>query len=163
MKKKLFKILTGLCIFAFAITVNAEVQDSATINSTETGKNLTDATVTVGTVEAPVYEVAVIWNDLTFNWVYDSETNDFGWKPVPICYNIGATEENVKMYLDAFLLANRNSEFYRNHGKASLGSTEISAKDYIKAIIEGRKLIFGKPEELGNLENIGESREVFEE
>lgn len=100
MKKKLFKILTGLCIFAFAITVNAEVQDSATINSTETDKNFTDATVTVGTVEAPVYEVAVIWNDLTFNWVYDSETNDFGWKPVPICYNIGAAEENVKDALD---------------------------------------------------------------
>lgn len=100
MKKKLFKILTGLCIFAFAITVNAEVQDSTTINSTETDKNFTDATVTVGTVEAPVYEVAVIWNDLTFNWVYDSETNDFGWKPVPICYNIGAAEENVKDALD---------------------------------------------------------------
>ncbi len=74
-----------------------------------------------------------------------------------------ATEENVKMYLDAFLLANRNSEFYRNHGKTNTGSTEISAKDYIKAIIEGRKLIFGKPEELGNLEKNIKNREVFEE
>lgn len=101
MKNKLIKIMTGLGVFALALTVNAQETDSTTINSTVAGSNSSNATVTVGTVEAPVYEVAVIWNDLTFNWVYDSETNDFGWKPVPICYNIDATEENVQGVLDS--------------------------------------------------------------
>lgn len=101
MKNKLIKIMTGLGVFALALTVNAQETDSTTINWTVAGSNSSNATVTVGTVEAPVYEVAVIWNDLTFNWVYDSETNDFEWKPVPICYNIDATEENVQGVLDS--------------------------------------------------------------
>lgn len=99
MKNKLFKLIAGLGVFAFAFTVNAEVTDSTTINVAE-GQTSSNATATVGTVETPVYEVVVIWNDLTFNWVYDSETNDFGWAPVPICYGIDPTEENVQDALD---------------------------------------------------------------
>lgn len=73
-----------------------------------------------------------------------------------------ATEENMKMYLDAFVLANRNSEFYRNHASASTRSTGISAKEYIKSILEGKKLFFGKPEELGSIQNTDKYREFFE-
>lgn len=73
-----------------------------------------------------------------------------------------ATEENMKMYLDAFVLANRNFEFYRNHASASTRSTGISAKEYIKSILEGKKLFFGKPEELGSIQNTDKYREFFE-
>lgn len=95
MKSKLIKLAACLGIFAFAFNVNAEVTDSTTITIKD-GNNSSNAAATVGTVEAPVYEVAVIWNDLTFNWVYDEEENSFGWAPVPICYGIEATEQNVQ-------------------------------------------------------------------
>ena len=58
-----------------------------------------------------------------------------------------ATEENIKFYFDAFILANRNSDFYRSHPSASQMSTEISAKDYVKALMGGKKIEFGDSEE----------------
>ena len=73
-----------------------------------------------------------------------------------------ATEENVKMYFDSFVLANRNIEFYRNHGGASTMSTDISAREYIRAILEGKKVSFGNPKELGSAQDIGEYKEFFE-
>jgi len=80
MKSKLFKAVFGIGLFALALNVNAN-----TINSVTDGSNTTDATVTVGEVAVPVYEVYVSWNDLTFDWTYDYETEKFGWKPADVC------------------------------------------------------------------------------
>lgn len=94
MKEKIFKILTVVSLFGLALSVNAT--DSATLDSVETGSNSTNADAVVGTVETPVYTVAVIWNDLTFDWVYDEDTNEFGWAPAPHCNQISSERENVE-------------------------------------------------------------------
>ena len=99
MKSKLFKLISGLGVFAFALSVNAQVTDTTTIDFSGSGQTSSNATATVGVVETPVYEVAVIWNDLTFDWVYDEETNEFGWAPAPVCYGIDSSEENVQSVL----------------------------------------------------------------
>ena len=73
-----------------------------------------------------------------------------------------ATEKNIKMYFDSFVLANRNSNFYKNHASASTMGTEILAQDYIKAIVEGKKLFFGKPEEIGAIQHTDKSKVISE-
>ena len=83
MKKNLFKVLFGLCIFAFGLNVNAEVSNSEL--DMENGVGSDTQTVTVGEVERPVYNVNFYWNDLTFDWVYDDETKEFGWAPASLC------------------------------------------------------------------------------
>ena len=80
MKSKLFKAVFGISLFALALNVNAN-----TINSVTDGSNTTDATVTVGEVAAPVYGADIIWNNLTFNWVYDNAAETFRWKPADAC------------------------------------------------------------------------------
>lgn len=96
MKSKLFKLISGLGVFAFALSVNAEVTDTTTIDLTGEGQTSSNAVATVGTVETPVYEVAVIWNDLTFDWVYDEEKEEFGWAPTTVCSGIGFDEEYIE-------------------------------------------------------------------
>lgn len=100
MKSKLFKAVFGISLFALALNVNAN-----TINSVTDGSNTTDATVTVGEVEVPVYEVNVLWDNLTFDWKYDIETEKFGWKPADVC-------EEVPDYLieEAVLYADNNCQ-----------------------------------------------------
>ncbi len=50
------------------------------------------------------------------------------------------TEENLKMYFDSFVLANRSGEFYANHPKSSKMETEFSGNDYIEMLL-GKKVI----------------------
>lgn len=96
MKKKLFSVIAGLCMFSFMLTANAEEVPSASIDSVESGSNSTNAAVTVGNVEAPVYGVAVIWNDLTFDWVYDADADEYGWKPADMCSPLSTAKEDVE-------------------------------------------------------------------
>ena len=48
------------------------------------------------------------------------------------------TEENLKMYFDSFVLANRSGEYYSNHPKASKMQTEFSGSDYAQ-MLAGKK------------------------
>ena len=54
-----------------------------------------------------------------------------------------ATEENLKMYFDAFVLANRDGEYYSKHPNASKTETEYNADDYIKMLMGKKTLDFG--------------------
>lgn len=73
MKKKLLMGILGL-IMLFPFGTNAE-----TIDSIEEGNNSLNATVTVGEVDVPVYNVEVSWDPLQFNWEYNSETTKYEW------------------------------------------------------------------------------------
>lgn len=74
MKKNLLKGLIGLGIFImFMVNVNAETIDLENVSTT-------GQTVTVGDVDVPIYSVDIEWGDMTFDWKYDSETGNFGFK-----------------------------------------------------------------------------------
>ena len=51
-----------------------------------------------------------------------------------------ATEENLKMYFDSFVLANRGKKYYSSHPNARKNETEFNANDYVKMIL-GKKTI----------------------
>ena len=65
------------------------------------------------------------------------------------------TEENLKMYMDCFILANRNIEFYKNHPDMSRTETEFEYKDYIALLLGRKKLDIGKPNEIGSFKGEG--------
>lgn len=83
MKKNLFKVLFGVLVFFVGVNVHAEVSNSK--ENMENGVGSDTQTVTVGEVAAPVYNVNFYWNDLTFDWVYDEEAEEFGWAPASLC------------------------------------------------------------------------------
>ena len=83
MKKKLFKVLFGMCLFMIGFNVNAEVSNSQENMADGVGSDT--QTVTVGEVETPVYNVNFYWTGLTFDWVYNDETQEFGWAPAQYC------------------------------------------------------------------------------
>lgn len=74
MKKK---ILLGLfsVLFLLPIGVSAE-----TLSSINPENNSSDASVTVGEVEVPVYNVEIDWNSFKFDWKYNHETNKYEWQ-----------------------------------------------------------------------------------
>lgn len=107
MKKKLFKILFGLCIFMFGTVVNAEVSNNYEDMPSGVGED--SQSVVIGNVETPVYNVNIYWSDLTFDWVYDEATEGFGWAPANVCtpwsylseeeYN-GLLENGAQLFTD---------------------------------------------------------------
>lgn len=74
MKKK---ILLGLfsVLFLLPIGVSAE-----TLSSINPENNSSDASVTVGEVEVPVYSVEIDWNSFKFDWKYNRQTNKYEWQ-----------------------------------------------------------------------------------
>ncbi len=81
MKNKLIKGLfgLGLGLSAFAITIGVNALTTENITSVEEGSNSVDASVTVGNVETPVYEVEITWDGLTFDWSYNEYQQTFMW------------------------------------------------------------------------------------
>lgn len=129
MKSKLFKAVFGIGLFALALNVNAN-----TINSVTEGSNTTNATVTVGEVEAPVYEVEVSWDDLTFDWTYNSETNKFGWTPSKVCVPVDTSDFDIyeEFYTDSTCSTEvteyiGGTDYYRLESRKS---ASISIQDY---------------------------------
>ena len=56
-------------------------------------------TAIVGNVEVPTYSISMSWGDLTFDWVYDSDSNTFGWKPGDHCvHNFVYSQEELDKY-----------------------------------------------------------------
>ncbi len=68
MKKNLLFII-GLFIL-FPMLVNA---------NQITGNQTYNQTITVANVQAPVYDVYIEWDGLTFDWAYDYQTREYGW------------------------------------------------------------------------------------
>ena len=88
MKKNLFKVLFGVLVFFVGVNVHA-VKAPAVGGEVVTDplNEGTTGSVVVGEVATPVYEVNIFWDDLTFDWTYDYDTNSFGWKPASLCEN----------------------------------------------------------------------------
>ena len=86
MKKKL--LFSILClVLLLPIGVKAEGAQSQT--------------ATVGNVDVPTYSISMSWGDLTFDWVYDSDSNSFGWKPGDHCvHNFVYSQEELDKYKD---------------------------------------------------------------
>lgn len=95
MKKKLFKVLFGFCIFAIGLTVNAET--STDLPELPDGEGSTTGTVTVGDVSTPIYNVNIYWDDLTFDWAYDDTVGDYAWKPSNVCREFMSYGENTNL------------------------------------------------------------------
>ena len=90
MKKKL--LFSILCLgLLLPIGVNAD--DSTNIDSIEEGNNSANVDATVSNVAVPTYEVAIIWDDLSFDWSYNKDTKSFEWKPTSKCSPIGITSQ----------------------------------------------------------------------
>jgi hypothetical protein len=101
MKNKIFMgLFVGLFgIFLFFVTVNVSAETApgeggGPLYGVEDGENTAIGVVGVGTVEVPIYEVHIIWQDLTFDWAYDEKTQEFGWRKPAVCteYTQDATE-----------------------------------------------------------------------
>ncbi|MBE5820245.1 MAG: hypothetical protein E7310_05480 [Clostridiales bacterium] len=65
------------------------------------------------------------------------------------------TEENLKMYMESFVLSNRNSEFYKNNPDISPTETEFDYKDYIALLLGKKRLNIGKYDEIGPFKGDG--------
>lgn len=74
MKSKLLLGLFGIGVLSSVMTVNAQSLDSV-----EEGSNSAQSSVTVGEVELPVYSVDINWENLQFDWSYNSETAEYEW------------------------------------------------------------------------------------
>ena len=86
MKKNLFKVLFGVLVFFVGVNVHAvKTPESGGEIVTDPLNGGTTGSVVVGEVATPVYEVNIFWEDLTFDWTYDYDTNSFGWKPASLC------------------------------------------------------------------------------
>lgn len=79
--KKLF--LLGVLSFGLLLPfgVNAEEENGydSKIDSVEEEKNSANASVKVGEVEVPVYDVNINWDSLKYNWKYNYKTNKYEW------------------------------------------------------------------------------------
>lgn len=73
MKKKILLGLASLLVL-MPFGVNAETLDSVEEN------NSADASVVVGEVETPVYDVEITWGALTYDWKYSAELDDYTWE-----------------------------------------------------------------------------------
>jgi len=98
MKGKIFKnICYGLFVaFLFCLAANVDALESENLKELVDGTNSANAEVTIGTVEVPVYDVTIIWQDLTFNWAYDEETKEFGWRKPTVCTFYTSDREEAK-------------------------------------------------------------------
>lgn len=133
MKKKLFKILFGLCVFMIGTTVNAETVSGYEDMSNGVGED--SQNVVIGSVEKPVYNVSIYWSDLTFDWVYDETTEGFGWAPAKVCNpwsNLSEDEYNT-------MIANGTQLFTDN--ACSTGATGYS-EDAVYFALEEREYVF---------------------
>ena len=113
MKKSLLKLLVGIFVFAIGITVNAE--DTTNLPNLENGEGSTNGTVSVGSVETPVYNVLINWSDLSFDWTYDSDSADYSWTPSKICSpyeadNVSATGKTIYSDKNCTEIANNVGE-----------------------------------------------------
>ena len=78
------KLFNYFMVAALMLTLNvALVSADDSVEVTEGGD--TDATVTVGDVDVPVYNVIISWYNFTFDWKYDSTTNQHGWRTHGTC------------------------------------------------------------------------------
>ena len=96
------KLLTGLLalVLLMPMGVNAEITREE-LDSVENGNNSTSVTVTVGEVETPVYEVDIEWDELKFDWKYNSETNKYEWSATQTNdETLSAVYENVILIMD---------------------------------------------------------------
>lgn len=93
MKKNLFRVLFGVLVFFVGVNVYAQDEYSS-LDNLENGEGSADASVTVGEVATPVYNVGIYWNNLTFDWVYDEDTNAFGWAPAKVCSYFSSEEHD---------------------------------------------------------------------
>ena len=95
MKNKIFMgLFVGLFgIFLFFVTANVNAEESNDVEGWNSeaiyelpgGTTSASAEAKIGEIEVPVYNVFIIWQDLTFNWAYDEKTQEFGWKKPAIC------------------------------------------------------------------------------
>ena len=73
------KILIGILGLSLILPLS-KVKATERLESVTEGENSTNANVTVGEVETPVYNVEIYWDTLTYNWKYNYETNQYEWK-----------------------------------------------------------------------------------
>lgn len=86
MKKNLFKVLFGVLVFFVGVNVHAVKEPSSGGEVvTDPLNGGTTGSVVVGEVATPVYTANIFWDDLTFDWTYDNDTNSFGWTPASLC------------------------------------------------------------------------------
>ena len=71
------KAFNYLMIVLLLLIVNVVSVNAENVNVTEAGN--TDAEVTVGDVERPVYDVNISWENFTFDWRYDIENETYKW------------------------------------------------------------------------------------
>lgn len=92
--KKLLMGVFGLGLMLSVVSVQAE-----TIDSVANDSNSVDNQVVVGDVATPNYMVDIYWEDLSFDWVYNYETNNFDWEPSKVCSEIFDSSENIEQYI----------------------------------------------------------------
>lgn len=88
MKKKMFKLFAGVSIFASLLAVNVQAL------GVEEGNNSASESVTVGSVETPVYSVEIGWGEFEYDWVYDSSTGEYKWQPSEVERCLQAVRSN---------------------------------------------------------------------
>jgi len=109
--KKLLMGIFGLTLL-LPLGVFAEVAD---IDSVEEGNNSANAEVTVGNVAVPVYSVELTWMNLSFDWVYDSENNTYGWVSTPSCEGYPPYGEGINIETDIREALASGKKLYTNN------------------------------------------------
>ncbi len=98
MKKTLICGMASLAIVA--TPVFSAFADEPSSGNAETGYSTHSHDVTVGEVDETVYSVDFSWDDLIFDWKYDEQKNDFGFKPHWECTDDEAGVGGFALYTD---------------------------------------------------------------
>ena len=136
MKKKL--LFSILCL-GLLLPIGANADDSTNIDSIEEGNNSTNVDATVSNVAVPTYEVAIIWDDLSFDWSYNKDTKSFEWKPTSMCRPAGIT--NQKEYSE--INNEYNGEIYTDESCSILNEEEYSEDKNYYVIYERENAYIG--------------------
>ena len=71
------KVFNYLMVTALLLGVNVALVNAEEVSVTGSGN--TDAEVTVGNVDTPVYDVNISWENFVFDWTYDAGNNQYNW------------------------------------------------------------------------------------
>lgn len=159
-------IICGIASLAMAAApVFSAFAEPPQAGSSTSGNMIGTHDVTVGEVDETVYSVDISWGDMTFDWKYDSEKNEYGFKARLGCsgylmsaddtYLTAAKEENILFsddscsVLQTSELINDTTYYMKDNVGGSIKIEDLSVNGKVKANAsflaeEGYEWVVGK-------------------
>lgn len=90
--------------------------------------------VTVGEVDETVYSVDLSWGDMTFDWKYDAEANEFNFQPHKKCMGIANNDSTVSVLMS---LQEQGRLYEDSTSCETLATSPLDAEMYATLVPDG--------------------------